>query len=33
MEAPTHQRYSFGPFVLDPVEKTLWRDGILSPFP
>jgi TolB-like protein/DNA-binding winged helix-turn-helix (wHTH) protein/Flp pilus assembly protein TadD len=27
MEARRHQRYSFGPFVLDPVEKTLWRDG------
>ena len=27
MEAPTQQRYSFGPFVLDPVEKVLLRDG------
>src|SRR5215469_17450233 len=26
MEARTQQRYSFGPFVLDPVEKTLCRD-------
>src|SRR5215470_11202067 len=27
MKARSQQRYSFGPFVLDPVEKTLWRDG------
>lgn len=27
MEAPTQQPYSFGPFVLDPVEKRLLRDG------
>jgi TolB-like protein/DNA-binding winged helix-turn-helix (wHTH) protein/Tfp pilus assembly protein PilF len=27
MEAPTQQRYSFGPFVLDPIERALWRDG------
>jgi TolB-like protein/DNA-binding winged helix-turn-helix (wHTH) protein/Flp pilus assembly protein TadD len=27
MEARTEQRYSFGPFVLDPVEKTLYREG------
>jgi TolB-like protein/DNA-binding winged helix-turn-helix (wHTH) protein/Flp pilus assembly protein TadD len=27
MEAPSQQRYSFGPFVLDPAEKALLRDG------
>jgi TolB-like protein/DNA-binding winged helix-turn-helix (wHTH) protein/Tfp pilus assembly protein PilF len=27
MEAPIQQRYSFGPFVLDPVEKVLLREG------
>jgi TolB-like protein/DNA-binding winged helix-turn-helix (wHTH) protein/Flp pilus assembly protein TadD len=27
MEAPLQQPYSFGPFVLDPVEKRLLRDG------
>lgn len=27
MEAPVQQRYFFGPFVLDPVEKRLLRDG------
>ena len=27
MEAPGHQRYSFGPFLLDPREKVLFRRG------
>lgn len=27
MEAPVQQRYSFGPFVLDPAEKVLLRKG------
>ena len=27
MEASTQQSYSFGPFVLDPVERILLRDG------
>jgi TolB-like protein/DNA-binding winged helix-turn-helix (wHTH) protein/Tfp pilus assembly protein PilF len=27
MEAPIQQRYSFGPFVLDPVEKVLLSEG------
>ena len=27
MEAPTQQPYSFGPFVLDPVERRLLCDG------
>lgn len=33
MEAQTHQRYSFGPFVLDPVENLLVRDGHPVPLP
>jgi TolB-like protein/DNA-binding winged helix-turn-helix (wHTH) protein/Tfp pilus assembly protein PilF len=28
MEARKQQRYSFGPFILDPQEKVLWRDGL-----
>lgn len=27
MEAPAHQRFSFGPFLLDPEEKVLVRGG------
>jgi len=27
MEAPVQKRYCFGPFVLDPVEKVLLREG------
>ncbi len=27
MEAPVQQRYSFGPFLLDPTEKVLLRKG------
>ena len=27
MEAPVHQRYLFGPFLLDPQEKVLLRKG------
>ena len=27
MEAPTQPRYAFGPFLLDPAEKVLLRDG------
>lgn len=33
MEAPTQPPYSFGPFVLDPVEKRLLRDGNAVPLP
>jgi TolB-like protein/DNA-binding winged helix-turn-helix (wHTH) protein/Tfp pilus assembly protein PilF len=33
MEAPAHQRYSFGPFVLDPAEKVLLRDAHPVPLP
>lgn len=33
MEAQIHQRYSFGPFVLDPVENLLLRDGRPVPLP
>lgn len=33
MEAQIHQRYSFGPFVLDPVENLLVREGHSVPLP
>jgi TolB-like protein/DNA-binding winged helix-turn-helix (wHTH) protein/Tfp pilus assembly protein PilF len=33
MEPPARQRYSFGPFVLDPAEKVLLRDGHPVPLP
>ena len=33
MEAPARQRYSFGPFVLDPAERVLLRDGHPVPLP
>lgn len=33
MEPPAQQRYSFGPFVLDPVEKVLLRNGRPVPLP
>ena len=33
MEPPTQQPYSFGPFVLDPVEKRLLLDGNPVPLP
>src|SRR5260370_1323654 len=31
MEGLTQQQYSFGPFVVDPVEKVLLRNGQLVP--
>src|SRR5579859_4284194 len=33
MEAQTYKRYSFGPFVLDPVENLLLREGHAVPVP
>lgn len=33
MKAPTQPPYSFGPFVLDPAEKRLLRDGNPVPLP
>lgn len=33
MEAQVHQRYSFGPFILDPTEKVLLRKGHPLPLP
>jgi len=33
METPAPQRYSFGPFVLDPAERVLLRDGQPVPLP
>src|SRR5579859_5986799 len=33
MEAQTYKRYSFGPFVLDPVENLLLREGHALPVP
>src|SRR5579859_1925433 len=33
MEAQIYQRYIFGPFVLDPVENLLLREGQAVPVP
>ena len=31
MASPDQRSYGFGPFVVDPIKRRLWRDGQLVP--